>query len=140
VANRLYDFGRESFATKQVDWVGDTIKLALVSTAYTPNTATHQYLSDLGANTLGTDQTLAGKSATAGVCKASAVTWSGTPGTGTVGYLVAYKSTGVAGTSILVALLDTGAVNGGASGAISLALNGGTVTFTPDGTLGLFKL
>lgn len=207
MANALYDLARAAFANAGINWVSDTINVALVSSGYTPNLATHQYVSDLGANRLGTDQTLASKTNVKGLCSAAAAYWPSTPGSGTAAYLAVYKSTGVAGTSPLIGLIDhkelvtcasaasasqttvkvdaliapiasgtaivfsggtTATLSAAASlgdrsitvsalaGAIAanetglavtvgvnplpLTMNGGSVTYTPDATYGIFKL
>ena len=48
MANTLYDFARQRFLEAQINWMTDTVKVILVDTgAYTPQTAVHQYLSDI---------------------------------------------------------------------------------------------
>ena len=48
MANTLFDFARQRFLEAQINWMTDTIKVILVDTgAYTPQTAVHQYLSDI---------------------------------------------------------------------------------------------
>ncbi|MBX6311510.1 MAG: hypothetical protein IRY99_01090 [Isosphaeraceae bacterium] len=140
MANRKYDKAREAFASGQINWGADTIKVALVSTSYTPDTAAHQFVSDLGSNRLGSDVTLAGKTATGGVCKATDPVWTSTPTSGTVGFVVGYKDTGDPTTSPLIWIDDTASVNGGASGPISLQLNGGQLTVNVDTVNGFFRL
>lgn len=47
MANTLYDYCRQRFLEAQINWMTDTVKVILVSTsAYTPQTAVHQYLAD----------------------------------------------------------------------------------------------
>jgi hypothetical protein len=106
MANSLYGKAKEKFATGAINWTGDNIKCALIDSAgYTPNLSTHEFLSDVG----GIEETsanLSGKTATLGACGASNVTFSGTSGNNCE-YILVYKDTGVAGTSPLIALIDT---------------------------------
>ncbi|AMT72095.1 hypothetical protein [Mycobacteroides immunogenum] len=135
MANALYDKGREAFATGAVNWTGDTIKVALVDTgAYTPNLATHQFLSDIAAGArIATSAALTGKTATAGVCNAANVNFSAVSGA-SVEALVIYKDTGTAGTSPLIAYIDT------ATG-LPVSPNGGDINIAWDtGTNRIFKL
>lgn len=128
-ASSLYGLGREKIAgtaTTQINWMTDTIKVALVISAYSPNLTTHEFLSDIGANIVGTDQTLTTKANALGVLNADNASWTAgaAPATGqTVTYLLLYKSTGTAGTSPLIGLIDT-ATN------LPLSTNGGSVSVT----------
>ncbi len=106
MANALYDLGRQAFLEGGIAYLTDNVKAALVSGGYTPNLATHQFLSDLGANILGAGLALTSKTSTAGVANAANLTFSGVSA-GTVTYVALYKDTGVAGTSPLIALIDT---------------------------------
>ena len=133
MANALYDKGRQSFLEGTIAFLTDTIKIALVTSGYTPNLATHQFLSDLGANTVGTDQTLGTKTSTSGVANAANPSWTSVTGT-SITYLALYKSTGVAGTSPLIGLIDT------ATG-LPFSITGGNVSVTFDtGANKIFKL
>lgn len=137
MANARYDKWAELItAAGAFSWTGDTIKAALVSSTYTFS-QTHQYLSDLGANRLSTDQTLGTKTATAGKLTSAAATWSAVAAGGTVKAIVVYKDTGVAGSSPLVAYFDTDA-GGGVD--FPVTTNGGDITYTPDSTNGWVKI
>lgn len=98
------------FPLSQVNWTGDTIKARLTNTAPTQNT--NQFLSDVGT-AVGTDQTLAGKTATTTTnvtsLVATPVTWSAV--TGTFQYIIVYKDTGTGSTSPLIAFVDLGAAS-----------------------------
>lgn len=121
----MYDKGRERFATAATSLTADTIKVALVLSTYSPNVATHEFLTDISSFIVGTDQTLTTKTATAGIFNADPATWSGgsAPASGatTIAYLVLYKSTGTAGSSPLIGYIDT-ATN------LPLLPNGGSVS------------
>ncbi|WP_406695766.1 hypothetical protein V5E97_32680 [Singulisphaera sp. Ch08] len=76
MANFVFAKAKESLWNKEIDWDSDTIEACLVKFSYTPNQATHQYVSDLGANRAGTDITLSGKTNTGGVLDANDVKFS----------------------------------------------------------------
>ena len=107
MADALYDKGRQAFAGGAINLGTDAIKVVPITAGYTPDLANHQYLSDLGANTLGTAAAITFTSDTAGVYKGTvpSPTYTNVPA-GTVKYLAIYKDTGVAGTSPLLALID----------------------------------
>lgn len=136
MANALYTKGKQGLINGSFNLSADTIKIALVSSAYTPNLATDQFWSTVSANLIGTAQTLAGISITDGVFNSSAATFAAVASGSTVKYFAVYKDTGVAGTSPLLVLIDT------TTGvALPIATNGGDITFTPDsGTNKIFKL
>jgi hypothetical protein len=77
------------------------------TSSYTPNLSTHDFWNDVSANVVGTPQTLANKTATAGVADADDVTYTAVAGGSTVSYLVLYKDTGNTATSNLIACFDT---------------------------------
>ena len=108
MANRLYDKGRENFLKADIDWLADNIKVVLVDAAdYTVDTATHDALDDIpvGAR-VATSGNLANKTATDGVADADDVTLTAVTGDPSE-YIVGYKDTGTASTSLLIFLIDT---------------------------------
>lgn len=113
MANALYGKFKESLLSQSpsVDLDTDTIKIALVR-SYTANMSTHQYLSDVtgggGGTIVGTAQTLASKTVTAGVFDAADVTFTAVTAGAACNHLVIYKDTGTPSTSPLIAALDTG--------------------------------
>jgi len=70
MTKRLYPKGAELTLTKQIDWVGDTLKAHLMDDAYVPNFSTNDYRDDIAAHIVST-VTLASKSATGGVFDAA---------------------------------------------------------------------
>ena len=132
MANSLYTLGRQAFAAAGINWTSDTIKVALVSAAYTPILATHQYLSDLGANVIGTAQTLTSPTNSGGVLNGAGVTFSSVA-SGTVTYVVIYKDTGTPTTSPLIGLIDS------ATG-LPVVANGGNINISWDVTNKIAKL
>lgn len=107
MANAFYEAGINAFLEGQIAWTTDTIKVVLVDTAtYTVDLAAHTALSDIPAGERVATQTLASKTAVAGVADAADVTF--TALTGDVSEaLVIYKDTGVEATSTLIAYIDT---------------------------------
>lgn len=133
MANSLYDLGRKLFLDGGCNWGSDTIKLAFLSSGYTVNIATHQYVSDLGANIVARSGAFSGKTTTSGIANASNVTVSSVTGS-QINYFVIYRDTGVDSTSALLVYFDT-ATN------MPLTPNGGDITVTWDtGTNKIFKL
>lgn len=121
MANVLFDKARESFLKGEISWSGDNIKTILVdSQEYTPNTATHQFLSDITAGgTVATSGNLASKTTVEGEADAADITF--TAVTGDISeYLIIYQDTTVAATSRLIALIDT-------AGGLPVTPNGGDI-------------
>lgn len=134
MANALYDKGRQAFLEGGIAWLTDTIKLLLATSGYTPNLATHQYVSDVGGgNEVVRSGAFAGKSSTAGVADANDVTLSAVTGS-TATYIIIYKDSGVDASSPLIACIDT-ATN------LPVTPNGGDITVQWDsGANKIFKL
>jgi len=126
MANALYAKGKERFLTGALNLSSDTIKVALVTTSYTPALATDAYYSTIRTYVVGTPQTAASKTVTAGVFDAADVTFSAVLAGSTLLGVAIYKDTGVAGTSPLIALIDT--ITG-----FPLATNGGDIQIVWDG-------
>lgn len=101
-----------------IDWLNDTIKVALLTSSWTPAQDTNQFWSDISANeVVGTGYsaggaTLSGKSKTytgasnTAAFFATSPSWAGS--TITARYAAIYKSTGTAGTSALIGYIDFG--------------------------------
>lgn len=109
-------------AARRIDWVTDTIKVALAGTGYTPDQDAHDFFTDVtdelaaaGGYTAG-GETLSGKSVayTAGsnlvALLAAATTWTGADWAAGDGpaFAVVYKDTGAGATSPLIGYLDLG--------------------------------
>jgi len=132
MANNFYDLGRKYMLDGNLVPATDTIKVALVTSAYTPNLATDQFYSGISSNVIGTPQALASKTTTAGTLKAANITFSAVAGGSTASYLAIYKDTGVAGTSPLLALFDTVA-------GFPFSTNGGDIVISWNAS-GIFRL
>jgi len=107
-----------------IDFDTDTLKVAMVTSAYTPSAA-HQFFSSV-AGVVGTPQTLTSPSVTAGVFDAADATFTAVAAGSTVVGLVLYKDTGVAGTSPLIAFIDS------VASGLPVATNGGNIVIAWD--------
>ena len=108
MANTLYDAARQRFLEAQIHWLNDTIKVILVDTgAYTPQTAVHQYLSDVaGSSRVAGPMTLTAKTTTGGAADAADVTFTSVSGP-SIEAIIIYSDTGTESTSPLIAYIDT---------------------------------
>ena len=135
MANTLYDYCRQRFLEAQINWMVDTVKVILVSTsAYTPQTAVHQYLADIPVSArIAGPVTLTAKATTGGAADAADCTFTSVSGA-TINAIVIYKDTGTEATSPLIAYIDT------ATG-LPITPNGGDIIVTWDnGTNKIFKV
>lgn len=121
MANALYAKGKQKLLAADIDLEVDTIKVALVKNDYAQNLSTDEFFSSISASVIGTPQTLASKTVTDGVFDAADVTFTAVAAGSTLEGVVIYKDTGVAGTSPLLAYIDT--ITG-----FPLATNGGDIT------------
>jgi hypothetical protein len=134
MANAIYPKYKEVIlgAATNTNLSSGTVKVALVTSSYTYNDA-HQFLTSL-TGTVGTAQTIpATKTLTDGVFKTTGTnTFTAVASGSTVVALVLYVDTGTAGTSPLVAYLDT-------SVGLPVPTNGGDISITWNAS-GIFKL
>lgn len=134
MANALYSKGKEKILSASINFPSDTIKVALVKNTYPQNLTTDEFYSTISTYVVGTPQTLGTKTVTGGVLDAADVTWLAVTAGDTFEAVVIYKDTGVAGTSPLLAYIDT--ITG-----FPLASNGGDITVQWDsGTYKIFSL
>lgn len=132
MSNRIYPKCKQALGNKQIDLDTDDLRVILVKSSYTYNAA-HDFLDDLGANTLGTAQAIGSRTLTNGTLTtaATSVTFSAVTTGQTVNAVVYYIHTGTSSTSNLVAYVDTQAD----TTPISITTNGGDVTYTIPATL-----
>lgn len=134
MANALYALGKEKILSGAINFVSDTIKVALVKNTYPQNLTTDDFYDDISAYVIGTPQTLGSKSVALGVFDAGDVTYTAVTAGDTLEGVVIYKDTGVEGTSPLLAYIDT--ITG-----FPLATNGGDITIQWDnGAYKVFSL
>ena len=142
-ANALYDKGREGFLDGSIDWDTDTIKIvgyhnSAGGTSYVPNLATDTFLSDIAAGArISTTPALTSKTVTAGVADAVDTLFATVAsGAGNqIDGVAAFKDTGAAGTSRLIAKIDDG------GGTLPVVPNNGDINVVWDnGANKIFKL
>lgn len=145
MANALYDLGREGFLAGEIDWDTAVIKSALVR-GYTPNLATHKFVSDVtgaGGTLVSTSAALTSKTVTLGVADAADVTFSAVPAGAAIPYVLIFQSSAVGGgadvaatAQRVIALIDT-------TTGVTLPVtpNGGDIVIAWDnGANKIFKL
>jgi hypothetical protein len=123
MANKWYPKGLQHFAQGDIAFLTDTIKVALVATAYTFSSS-DEFVTALGANIVARSSALASKTTTNGVLNANSPVISAVTGS-VVSYVVLYKDTGSDATSELLVYWDTGT-------GIPLTPNGGDVSVNFD--------
>lgn len=142
MADALYDKGRNSFLTGDIDWVNDTIRIGLLDGAsYTPDLANHDFFDDLSGfkgESSGTGRAdgspILTPTAVDGVADALDTEITAVAAGPALEYVVCYKDTGVDGTSNLIFLLDS------ATG-LPVTPNGGNITLAwADTANKIFKL
>lgn len=118
-------------SARRVDWVTDTIKVALTTSSYTPNQDTHDFYDDIsnevangngyttGGATLGTKSV--NYDASTNVLSLRAATSSWTSASFTARYAVIYKDTGTGSTSPVLGYVDFGGNETVSSGTFSIA-------------------
>jgi len=135
MANALYPLWKQElmqFAANNNLSAG-TVKVALIDTGTYTYSAAHQFWSSASAASVGTPQTLTGKSFTNGVFDSTTnPTFTAVTGN-SVEALIIYIDTGTAGTSPLVAYIDT-SVTG-----LPVTPNGGDISITWNAS-GIFSL
>ena len=134
MANALYGLGKEKILSGAINFVSDTIKVALVKNTYPQNLSTDEWYTAISAYVVGTPQTLGSKTVALGVFDAGDATNTAVTAGDTLEAVVIYKDTGTAGTSALIAYIDT--ITG-----FPLATNGGDITVQWDnGAYKIFSL
>ena len=136
MASGIYDKAREQYLGGSLNWTSDTVKAVLVTSGYTPNFASDQFLSSItAANRVATTAALTGKTATAGVAGAANTVFPAAPA-GKVGVaVVLYKDTGSDASSNLIAYIDS------ASSGLPVTANGGDINLLfGTGPNKIFKL
>lgn len=134
MANALYPKWKEQLLqfTTNNNLSAGTVKVALVDTGVYTYSAADQFYSSVSAAVVGTPQTIGSKTFVDGVFDGADVSFSAVTGN-TVEALVIYVDTGTAGTSPLVAYIDT-SVTG-----LPVTPNGGDITVTWNAS-GIFAL
>jgi hypothetical protein len=130
MASKLYGNFLLKALNKEVDYDTDTIKVALLTSSYTPDQDAHDYFNDVstyevsGTGYTAGGITLASKTATYDsatnviVLDAADVTWSSS--TITARYAVVYDSTGTSSTSALIGYVDFGSDQSSTNGNFTI--------------------
>ena len=100
----FYTSGLDAISDAEIDYLDDTIAVALLDEAYTFN-ALHSTKSDIDADILAT-QNLGTKTRSGGVHSAANTVFTSVAGVDTATGLAIYKSTGVSGTSKLIGYIN----------------------------------
>ena len=134
MANALYPLWKEQLLqfTTNNNLSAGTVKVALIDTGVYTYSAAHQFFSSASSASIGTPQTIGSKTFTNGVFDGADVTFTTVTGN-SVEALIIYVDTGTAGTSPLVAYIDT-SVTG-----LPVTPNGGNIAITWNAS-GIFAL
>lgn len=129
-----YDKGREKFLCGEIAWLTDDVRAVFVTSSYTPNFATHEFLSDIPAPTrVATSDPIEDKTVTGGWAGANQIVWQGFTGAVCTAFVV-IKWTGLISTSPLLAYINDGITN------LPLDPTNTKVTLILDPATGLFRL
>lgn len=132
MADVIYNSFKAKIMDGSIDLDTDTIKVALVTSSYTPDQDTHDFFDDVTNEVTGTGYTAGGASLASkvvsqdntdneGVFDAADVTWASS--TITARGAVVYKSTGTASTSPLICYLDFGSDQSSSAGDFTIQWN-----------------
>jgi hypothetical protein len=145
MANALYDLGREGFLAGEIDWDTAVIKSSLVR-GYTPNLATHKFVSDVtgaGGTLVATSAAMTSKTVAAGVADAADVTFTAVASGAAIPYVLVYQSSAVTGGGDVAATAQRVIALYDSSTGVALPVtpNGGDITVQWDnGANKMFKL
>jgi len=117
MANAVYNYAKAELLRGHIALDTDTIKVALVTSSYSPDIDTHENFDDISNEVSGTGYTAGGADLASkavskdttddeGVFDAADLTWSSASITARAAIL--YRSSGVAATSQLIAYIDFG--------------------------------
>jgi len=129
--SKLYGNFLAKALNKEVDWDSDTIKVALLSSSYTPNQDTHDYFDDVstyevsgtgytaGGQTLGSKTVTYDAATNVIILDAADTTW--TSSTITARYAVVYDDSGAsAGAKALIGYVDFSSDQSSTSGNFTI--------------------
>jgi hypothetical protein len=134
MANAIYPKYKEALldGAANTDVNDGTVKVALIDTNDVAYNAAHDFYDDVSAAVVGTPQTIANTTVTGGLFDGDNVTFSTVTGDPCEAVII-YVDTGTAGTSRLVAYIDTGVTG------LPVTPNGGDITITWNAS-GIFQL
>lgn len=138
MASAAYNSGKVKLGNGTINWDTDTIKLALITSSYTPDIDAHDFWNDVSANEVSSSGSYVASTTNGGVTLTATVTQDNandraiydasdvsiTGFTGTFRYGVVYKSTGTASTSPLICYIDfTGSDVSAVSATVTITVN-----------------
>ena len=124
MANALYTLARQSFLNGGINWSSADIRVALVTSGYTVNLSTDQYVTSIASYIVARSTALLSKTSTGGTANAASIDIASVTGS-TVAYFVIYANSGSDSTSQLIAYFDT-ATN------LPITPNGGDIIISWD--------
>jgi hypothetical protein len=133
MANAIYPLYKEALigGSANISLSSGTVRAALVDTGTYTYSAAHEFLTSL-SGVVGTAQTIGTKTITNGLFDGDNVTYTAVTGNSAEA-IVLYIDTGTAGTSRLVAFIDTGVTG------LPVTPNGGDISITWNAS-GIFQL
>jgi len=133
MANAIYPLYKEALigGSANISLSSGTVRAALVDTGTYTYSASHEFLSSL-SGVVGTAQTIGTKTITNGLFDGDNVSYTAVTGNSAEA-IVLYIDTGTAGTSRLVAFIDTGVTG------LPVTPNGGDISITWNAS-GIFQL
>lgn len=130
MANALYPITKKAFLDGGINMLTDDIKVVALSSTYTYSAA-HDFRDDL-TGVIATSANLGSKTTTGGTFDAADLAPAFTGVDTDIASIVVFKDTGVAGTSPIIAYIDTGT-------GFPLTQDGGNVNITWNAS-GIFSL
>lgn len=138
MASLIYNDFKESIMNGSIDLDSDTIKIALVTSSYTPDQDAHDFFDDVTNEVSATGYTAGGATLASktvsqdntnnrGVFDAADPSW--TTSTITARGAVIYKSTGTAATSRLICYIDFGGDYSSTVGTFSVVFNASGILY-----------
>ncbi len=132
MASLIYNVAKVKLGDGSIDFNSDTIKVALVTSSYTPDKDSHAVFSDVTNEVVGTGYSAGGATLASctvtqdntndrGVYDAADPSWA--TSALTARGAVIYKSTGVAGTSPIICYIDFGQDYTSSNGTFSIVFN-----------------
>ena len=121
VTTKIYGLAQKHFASGDIVWATDTVKVALATSTYTPNQDTHEFFSDITNELAASGNYTAGGASLASkaisydtatnneILDAADLTFTALTPSAAFRYAIVYKSTGTSTTSELIAYIDFGA-------------------------------
>lgn len=108
MANKWYIKSLKKLANGSIAWEHDPVRCVAVSSGYSVNLGTHEYLSDVGSSTRIVDfGTLTSKTNTLGTLDAGDLSKTSVTGSA-INAVILYKWTGTEASSPLLTYMDTG--------------------------------